>query len=82
MGKAVPRGIKSKAITIFEEYPEKCSTNFEKNKELIRDIGLSFSPVNRNLIAGYIGRLVEAKRKEDMKGKMTMAPKAQVAQSA
>lgn len=76
MGKAVPRGIKSKAIIIFEEYQDKCSTNFEKNKELIREIGLSFSPVNRNLIAGYIGRLVEAKKKEDMKGKVSLVQKA------
>lgn len=82
MGKAVPRGIKSKAIALFESFPESCTLNFEKNKEFVNSLNLELSPVNRNLIAGYIGRLVEAKIKEDQKGKMAAIPKMVAAAKA
>lgn len=79
MGKAVPRGIKSKAVAIFEAFPESCTLDFEKNKAFVNTLNLELSPVNRNLIAGYIGRLVEAKIKEEQKGKVIATPKVAAA---
>ena len=57
MGKAVPQNIKSKANTLLDTYPDRFSSDFEKNKELINDFDMSLSKQQRNLLAGYISRV-------------------------
>ena len=64
MGKSVPRGIKSRAEYLTSNYPEQFSENFTKNKETLSKLELPFSKVTRNILAGFIGRLVKAKSKE------------------
>ena len=82
MGKSVAKQTKYKGEVLLEEFPEKFGENFEKNKTFVNTLNLELSPVNRNLIAGYMGRLVEAKIKEDQKGKMAAVPKMMAAAKA
>ncbi len=59
MGKAVPKSIKSRAEYLLENFKEKFSTDFEKNKTVINGIDLPLSKVDRNIMAGYISRIIE-----------------------
>lgn len=61
MGKAVPKGIKSKALLLLKEFPEKFSSDFENNKKAIVEFGKIFSKTNRNLIVGFMSRKVKQK---------------------
>ena len=54
MGKAVPRGLKSRANKIMSVYKDSLSTDFEKNKAFVKSMDLPFTVSVRNLIAGYI----------------------------
>ena len=55
MGKQTTRILKNKAEKLIEFYPDKLSTDFEKNKEFLNTLGLfKYSKQDRNLIAGYI----------------------------
>lgn len=56
MGKAVPRGIKSRAGILLEVYRDKFVKDFEKNKEFIGSLNLGFSKKDRNLLVGFITR--------------------------
>ncbi len=58
MGKSVPKGVKTKANILMGESNE-FSRDFEKNKEIINSMDLSFSKKIRNLIAGYVSRIKE-----------------------
>ena len=58
MGKAIPRLVKLRAKELLEKHPESFSPDFEKNKKSIRELGLTFSKLETNLIAGYIARLL------------------------
>lgn len=46
--------IKRISNELLERYPNKFSTNFEENKEIIKEIAIVRSKVLRNRIAGYI----------------------------
>ena len=61
MGKAVPRGVKTKAHTLIQLYPDSFSKDFEKNKEFLNSLNLPFSKLTRNLIAGYISKQMAKK---------------------
>jgi small subunit ribosomal protein S17e len=64
LGKAVPKGLKSKAESLIEMFPDKFSEDFEANKKVItEDIKIPLSKVNRNIIAAYIGRIKKEKKK-------------------
>jgi ribosomal protein S17E len=66
LGKAVPKGIKSKALLLLKEFPDKFSTDFEKNKLVLEEFGHGlFSKTNRNLIAGFIARKVVQQEKRE-----------------
>ncbi|MFA4907546.1 MAG: 30S ribosomal protein S17e [archaeon] len=56
MGKAVPKGIKSRAETLLNFFPENFCESFEKNKEFIESLEMSLSKQNRNWVAGFITR--------------------------
>lgn len=59
LGKAVPKGIKSKALLLLKEFPEKFSADFEHNKKAIAELVIPFSKTNRNLVVGFISRKVK-----------------------
>ena len=64
MGKAVPKGIKSKAEEIQKYFPDKVTNDFIQNKAFINSLGLPITKTNRNLIAGFLTRQVnKAKEK-------------------
>lgn len=76
MGKAVPKGIKSKAGIILKEMPESFDSDFEKNKKNIRELNLPFTKWTRNVMAGYITRtkkkqIIAIKKIEEARKKIT-----------
>ncbi len=59
MGKAVPKGIKSRANLLIESFPETFTKDFDKNKEFVMQLKLPFSKKERNVMAGFITRKVK-----------------------
>ena len=57
MGKAVPKGIKTKANTLVKLYKDKFSIDFEKNKKFIDSLSLPLPKLTRNLLAGFITKI-------------------------
>jgi ribosomal protein S17E len=75
MGKAVPKGIKTKAATIMKEMPEGVSESFEGNKTTINSLVLPIGKWTRNVMAGFMARKTKQKklaekRKEELRAKM------------
>lgn len=64
MGKAIPNMIKSKCNDLLEALPNAFSNDFEKNKQVIHALELPWSKKQKNLMAGYMTRLVKKKAKE------------------
>ena len=58
MGKVRPEKVKKIARELVKRYPDKFSTDFESNKKSLASIVSIYSPKLRNLIAGYVTRLV------------------------
>ena len=56
LGKAVPKSIKSRVEILLERFPDKFSTDFEKNKAVLNELDLSLSRFDRNMIAGFVTR--------------------------
>lgn len=74
MGKAVPKGIKTKAVTIMNELAEEVSDNFEANKKTINSLQLPIGKWTRNVMAGFMARKIKQKkqaekRKEELRAK-------------
>ena len=67
MGKQTTRILKGKAEKLYAMYPTEFTEDFEKNKLALNATGLfDYSKTDRNVVAGYISRLVlKEKRKED-----------------
>jgi ribosomal protein S17E len=63
LGKAVPKSIKSRVEILLEKFPDRFGTSFEKNKAVLNEIGISFSTFDKNMIAGFITRTMNAKNK-------------------
>lgn len=42
--------------TLLERFPGKFGSDFEKNKLVLSELGLSLSRFDRNMIAGFITR--------------------------
>ena len=63
MGKAVPKSIKSRVEELLELFPNKFETDFDKNKELLNELGISLSRFDRNMIAGFLTRRVKDLKK-------------------
>ena len=61
MGKAVSKGLKTKAEFLLKAIPERLSGNFEKNKSVLVELGIPFTKLNRNLLAGYMSRELRKK---------------------
>ncbi|MCD6229554.1 MAG: 30S ribosomal protein S17e [Candidatus Diapherotrites archaeon] len=59
MGKLLTKNIKGMADRLVEEFPDKFSKEFDKNKEALEELKVSPSKTVRNLTAGYIARKVK-----------------------
>ncbi len=62
LGKAIVKGLKTKADFLLKAIPEKFSEDFEKNKSVFVELGIPFTKLNRNLLAGYITREIRKKK--------------------
>jgi small subunit ribosomal protein S17e len=58
LGKVRPEKVKKMARDLTRRYPDKFTTDFETNKKTLNSIATIYSSKLRNLIAGYITRLV------------------------
>ena len=56
MGKAVPKGLKSKAEFLLAEFGDKFGVDFDKNKEVFNAFGVPMTKVNRNILLGFLTR--------------------------
>jgi len=60
MGRIKPANVKKAAKQLVEENRELFSADFEKNKEILKDIVQHKK--TRNMIAGYIARLIKKQK--------------------
>ena len=58
MGKVRPEAVKKIAREVIKRYPDRFTTDFEENKKNLEPILEIPSTRLRNLIAGYVTRLV------------------------
>ena len=58
MGKVRPEKVKKIARDLVKRFPDRFTTNFEENKVALNSMATIYSSKLRNLIAGYITRLV------------------------
>lgn len=58
MGNVRPEKVKKVARDLLTKYPNAFTTDFERNKEILKTIVNTQSKSLRNTIAGYITRLV------------------------
>jgi len=64
MGRIKTMLIKRTVNSLIAKYPEKFKDNFEENKKLVEDVAEIHSKKLRNVIAGYITRLVKKQKDE------------------
>ena len=63
MGQIKNLAIKNMARNLVEKYPEKFTTNYDKNKEEMDKLVIVESKKIRNMIAGYIVHLSRTKNR-------------------
>ncbi len=59
MGRIKTILIKRTALKLFREHKEKFKKDFEKNKKIVEELAEIPSKKLRNVIAGYVTRLVQ-----------------------
>ncbi|MBP1448504.1 MAG: 30S ribosomal protein S17e, partial [Thermoproteus sp.] len=62
MGRVKPRYIKSIAAKLVEMYPDKFTESFQDNKKAVAELSDLRSKRVRNRVAGYITRIIKAKK--------------------
>ena len=65
MGRIKTMLIKRVASKLFKTYPDRFNTKFEDNKLIVGELDQLDSKKMRNVIAGYVTRLVKQKKKEE-----------------
>ena len=63
MGKILTKGLKNRALAVFEATEGRFSTDFERNKAVIRGLELPYSKRVNDMITGFITRSVKQKKK-------------------
>jgi len=61
MGRIKTRLVKSITHSLLEEYGDRFSTNYEDNKTKVAELVDVKSKKLRNIIAGYVTRIIKAK---------------------
>ena len=59
MGKVRTEMIKRISNTLVDRYEKSFTTEFEPNKQFLKEIGLDVSKKLRNKIAGYVTRIMK-----------------------
>jgi len=65
LGKVRPEKVKKIARELVKRHPTEFTTDFENNKKLLQSLATIYSTKLRNLIAGYITRLVAISKKAE-----------------
>ncbi|MEM4244682.1 MAG: 30S ribosomal protein S17e [Candidatus Nanoarchaeia archaeon] len=65
MGRIKTMLIKRTVNSLLAKYPDRFKDNFEENKKIVEEVAEIHSKKLRNVIAGYITRLVK-KQKSDV----------------
>ena len=71
MGNVYTKDIKRIAIEIFEKYKDQVTTDFSKNKELVKSLVDVQSKKVRNRIAGYLTRYAKLSQTQTKMGEET-----------
>ncbi len=61
MGQIKNLAIKNTARDLVEKYPDRFTTDYDKNKKLMDEVVIAESKKIRNMIAGYIVHIVRIK---------------------
>lgn len=61
MGRIKTSFIKNLALDLYEKYADKFTTDFSKNKEIVKELVDIKSKKIRNVVAGYITNLKKRK---------------------
>ncbi len=67
LGNVKPAFVKKIALELIEKFPEEFTDDFEKNKMLVERLTTISTKNLRNRVAGYITRLMEDRRKIEVK---------------
>ena len=59
MGCIRTKDIKKAALKLFKTYRDKFTTDFEKNKNVVKELNLIEEKKTRNKVAGYLVRIVK-----------------------
>ncbi len=59
MGKRVSKALRKQAEKLVELYRDRFSTDFETNKQVLKELGIYKSKTQRNVVAGIICRLMK-----------------------
>lgn len=62
MGRIKTAQVKRVTVELIEKHPDKFKDNFNENKEILGKFAQVDSKRIRNVIAGYITRLIKAKK--------------------
>ena len=60
MGKVRTEMIKRISLELIEKYPYSFGTDFEPNKQFLKQVGLDVSKKLRNKVAGYVTTIVKS----------------------
>lgn len=60
MGKVRTEMIKRISIELIDRYPYSFGTDFEPNKQFLKQVGLDVSKKLRNKVAGYVTTIVKS----------------------
>jgi small subunit ribosomal protein S17e len=60
LGKVRTEMIKRISIELIERYPYSFGTDFEPNKQFLKQVGLDVSKKLRNKVAGYVTTIVKS----------------------
>ncbi|MCW3991576.1 MAG: 30S ribosomal protein S17e [Candidatus Bathyarchaeota archaeon] len=62
MGKVRTELVKRISAELVEKYPRSFTSEFEENKQFLREIGLDVSKKLRNRLAGYISGIMRIRQ--------------------
>jgi len=61
LGKQSSKILRKKAHELYEAFPDKFSTDFDQNKQVLKDMDVFPSKIPRNIVAGLIVKLAKEK---------------------
>ncbi len=67
MGRIKSQAVKRDGLKIYQTNPELFTESFEENKKKVEEVAKFNSKKLRNVIAGYVTRLVKKSKEEEVK---------------